>query len=100
MKENLRITLKIADRSYPMNIHPSEEESYRKAAEEINKLVHLFEENYAIKDRQDALAMCSISFASRLMNISINKQNDQQQTQKQIERLHQILDSMLQGIKF
>ena len=52
MDEKLRITLKIADRIYPLTIDPKNEEVYRVASEKINEKVRFFEENYAIKDRQ------------------------------------------------
>ena len=68
MDEKLRITLKIADRIYPLTIDPKNEEVYRVASEKINEKVRFFEENYAIKDRQDALAMCAISFATIVSN--------------------------------
>lgn len=96
MKDKLRITLKIADRTYGLNIETHQEEGYRKAADEINNLLRLYEENYAVKDRQDALAMCAISFASQLMNATINQNNSNLETQKQIEKIHHLLDQILQ----
>ena len=39
MSEKLRITLKIADRVYPLNIDPKQEEADRQAAERINKQI-------------------------------------------------------------
>lgn len=95
MNEELRITLRIADRMYPLNIKKHQEEGYRKAAQEINTLIRLYEDKYAMKDRQDALAMCAISFASRLLNISINEDNTQNEISKKIENIHFLLDEML-----
>lgn len=37
MSEKLRISLKIADRVYPLKIFPEQEEAYRKAAQRINE---------------------------------------------------------------
>ncbi len=42
MSEKLRITLKIADRVYPLKIFPEQEEAYRQAAERINKQITYF----------------------------------------------------------
>ena len=66
MSEKLRITLKIADRVYPLKIDKEQEEAYRQAAERINKQITYFEQNSPVKDRQDSLAMCAISLATPL----------------------------------
>ena len=40
------------------------------AAQAINKKLQEFEENYAVKDKQDLLAMCALQFATESLNHS------------------------------
>ena len=61
MDEKLKIKLSIADRVYPLTIDPKQEEGLRKAAKNIENLAKKFEQNYAVRDKQDVLAMCALS---------------------------------------
>ena len=97
MDEKLRITLKIADRIYPLTIDPKNEEVYRVASEKINEKVRFFEENYAIKDRQHALAMCAISFATIVSNDILQENVKIETTQTKLEKIHYLLDELLQS---
>lgn len=58
-----RIKLTIAGRQYPLTIASEDEELVRKAAKEINDTLKIFEEKYAVSDKQDALAMAVIQYA-------------------------------------
>ena len=73
MEEKLKIRLSIADRVYPLTIDPKHEEGLRKAAKNINLLVKKFEQNYAVRDKQDVLAMCALQFASKIEQTGINE---------------------------
>lgn len=65
MAESLKIKISIADRIYPMTIAPHQEEGLRKAAKKIEAVIKQFEENYAVRDKQDVLAML-LGFSSKL----------------------------------
>ncbi len=65
MDELLKIKVSIADRVYPLTIKRSEEESIRAAAKKIDGILKKYEENYAVRDKQDLLAMCALQIASR-----------------------------------
>ena len=59
MNEKIRIKITIGNRVYPLTIKgEDEEEGIRAAVDKINKLIKKFEENYAVRDKQDVLAMC------------------------------------------
>ena len=73
MEEKLSIKLHIANRIYPMKIERDSEEFIRDAVKKIEGRLKFYEENYAIKDRQDLLAMCLIEYASKFE--SINNKN-------------------------
>lgn len=91
MSEKLKIKLSIADRVYPLTIDPAQEEGLRKAAKNIEQLAKKFEQNYAVRDKQDVLAMCALQFASKF------EQNDIEQTEgtKEAEERLQALDDLV-----
>ncbi|MCB0762370.1 MAG: cell division protein ZapA [Flavobacteriales bacterium] len=62
---DLSIKVSIAGRVYPLTIKREEEESVRKAARLIDESVRLFQQNYAVKDKQDLLAMTALQLATR-----------------------------------
>jgi cell division protein ZapA len=64
MKEN-SIQVKIAGRVYSPNVKKEEEERVRQAAGLINERMDIFEKTYAVKDKQDLLAMCCLQFATQ-----------------------------------
>jgi cell division protein ZapA len=74
MSEKLKIKISIADRVYPLTIEPKQEEGLRKAAKSIEKLLKQFEESYAVRDKQDVLAMCALQFASKVEQQSLDNQ--------------------------
>lgn len=61
----ISIKIVIAGRNYPLTINESEEELVRKAVLEINTNIKKLQENYAVKDMQDLLAMTSLQLATR-----------------------------------
>lgn len=73
MSGKLKIKISIADRVYPLTIEPEQEEGLRKAAKNIEKLIKQFEQSYAVRDKQDVLAMCALQFASQVEQKSIVK---------------------------
>ncbi|RAV30004.1 cell division protein ZapA [Sinomicrobium soli] len=95
MDDKLRIKISIADRVYPLTIDPSQEEGLRKAAKSIEGLVKQFEQNYAVRDKQDVLAMCALQFASQLEQKSIDKERGDDEVVKRLEALNELLHSQL-----
>ena len=73
MGDKLSIKLHIANRIYPMKIERESEEYIRNAVKQIDGRLKFYEENYAIKDKQDLLAMCLIEYASKFE--SVNNKN-------------------------
>ena len=73
MGDKLSIKLHIANRIYPMKIERESEEYIRNAVKQIEGRLKFYEENYAIKAKQDLLAMCLIEYASKFE--SVNNKN-------------------------
>jgi cell division protein ZapA len=67
-----KISLKIvvAGRTYPLNVNEGEQKKILKAAENINKSIKLLQENYAVKDMQDLLAMTALQLATKSTQVN------------------------------
>ena len=71
--DKLSIKLHIANRIYPMKIERKSEEYIRNAVKKIEGRLKFYEDNYAIKDKQDLLAMCLIEYASKFETVNNKK---------------------------
>ncbi len=92
MADKFKIRVTIANRAYPLNINsPNEEEGMRKAAKKINDLVTRFEQDYAVSDKQDVLAMCALQFASALEIKKIDDNDAVDNATKRLNDLHELL---------
>lgn len=61
----LSLKVVVAGRTYPLSVTEKEEKRVLQAAEDINKSIKLLQENYAVKDMQDLLAMTALQLASK-----------------------------------
>mgnify|MGYP003109663676 FL=1 len=95
MSNPLKIKLSIADRVYPLNIPPEQEEGLRKATKKIEAMIKQFENSYAVRDKQDVLAMCALQFATQVEQKQIDNQTDTQQVEEQLKALNQLLQEHL-----
>jgi cell division protein ZapA (FtsZ GTPase activity inhibitor) len=95
MSEKLKIKLSIADRVYPLTIDPAQEEGLRKAANNINQLAKKFEQNYAVRDKQDVLAMCALQFASKIEQRGIEQSQGTQEAEERLKALEDLVSAKL-----
>lgn len=56
----LHIKVNIASRTYPLTVSSDEEEEVRKAAQFINDKLKTLGNSFAVKDKQDLLAMLAL----------------------------------------
>ncbi|EDM43048.1 hypothetical protein SCB49_12524 [unidentified eubacterium SCB49] len=91
MSNPLKIKISIADRVYPLTIDPSQEESLRKAAKKIETMIKRFEKSYAVRDKQDVLAMSALQFAAQVEQKQIDSSSDSQQLEERLKALNQLL---------
>lgn len=61
----LSIKVVVAGRTYPLTVNENEQDKVLKSAEDINKAIKLLQDNYAVKDMQDLLAMTALQLASK-----------------------------------
>ncbi|MGB6153187.1 MAG: cell division protein ZapA [Pricia sp.] len=95
MSEKLKIKLSIADRVYPLTIDPAQEEGLRKAAKNIEQLAKKFEQSYAVRDKQDVLAMCALQFASKIEQRGIDQSEGSQEAMQRLQALDQLVTEKL-----
>ena len=74
MSDLLKIKLTIANRVYPLSVAPEQEASLRASAKKIEATIQQLEKNYAVRDKQDVLAMCSLQYAAQLEKLK-NQEN-------------------------
>src|ERR1700754_483512 len=95
MDEKLKIKISIADRVYPLTVDFSQEEGLRSASKKIDSMIKQFEENYAVRDKQDVLAMCALQFASQLEQKQIDKSTDNVETIDRLSKINDLLEQYL-----
>lgn len=95
MSSPLKIKISIADRVYPLTIDPSQEEGLRKAAKQIETMIKRFEKSYAVRDKQDVLAMSALQFAAQVEQKQIDTSSDSQQLEERLKALDQLLHNQV-----
>ena len=91
MENKLKIKLSIADRVYPLTVDPSQEEGLRSASKKTEAMIKQFEQNYAVRDKQDVLAMCALQFAAQVEQKQVDNAIDGKQTQERLQKLNDLL---------
>jgi cell division protein ZapA len=92
----LKIKVSIAGRVYPLTIKREEEEEIRKAAAKIEAIVKQFESNYAVKDKQDLLAMCALQLSSKVESSEGKTLVDTSDLDRNIDAIEADITAMLQ----
>jgi len=93
--DELKITVVIADRSYRLTIERNEEEGVRKAANEINKKVKQYSENYAFNDKQDLLAMVALEKTTAVFQKNEILTEHEQESMKELNEIEILLEKDL-----
>ena len=95
MSEKLKIKISIADRVYPLTVEPSQEEGLRSASKKIDAMIKQFEQSYAVRDKQDVLAMCALQFAAQVEQKQISKSQDNETNITRLQNLDEKLSELL-----
>ena len=95
MAEALKIKLTIADRLYPLTIQAEQEEGLRKAAKRIEEMIKRFEQSYAVRDKQDVLAMCALQFATQVEQKELDANKDLVDIEHRLQALDQTVLEVL-----
>lgn len=86
-----RITINIAGRVYPLNVPAAEEETLRRVGKQIENMIKDFEQNFDVRDKQDALAMCALKLGTNAEVVALNYDKTLHAAN---ERLSQITQSL------
>ncbi|GAA5090571.1 cell division protein ZapA [Chryseobacterium ginsengisoli] len=87
-----RITINIAGRVYPLNVPAAEEETLRKVGKQIESMIKDFEQNFDVRDKQDALAMCALKLGTNAEVVSMNYDKTINSTNERLTQINQSLN--------
>lgn len=89
-----RITINIAGRVYPLNVPAAEEETLRKVGKQIENMIKDFEQNFDVRDKQDALAMCALKLGTNAEVVSLNYEKNINSTNDRLAQINQSLNEI------
>ncbi len=89
-----RITITIAGRSYPLNVPSAEEETLRIVGKQIEAMIKDFEQNFDVRDKQDALAMCCLKLGTNAQVAQINNDNNIKDSTERLKNINQFLEEL------
>jgi cell division protein ZapA len=93
--EELSISLSIANRPYPLRIHPGDEEIVRRAARAINELMKEYADIYAFNDHQDLLAMVALHFTTAAIHAEQKLHASETLISEKLSEMDEVLTSKL-----
>ena len=85
--EKFNIQLRIANKTYPITVNRSTEETYRKAAKLIQQRIDRYTASFFAEDKQDYYAMVMLDLAIAL----VTEQNIEDRLQTMVDKLDQTL---------
>ena len=83
------IRINIAGRYYALYIAPEQEEVVRRIGKNIEMTIKEMENNYATKDKQDALAMTALRL---MINAEFNLQKKDRELKEADEKLKEVIN--------
>lgn len=88
----ISIKITIADRIYPLKVKVEEEEIVRRAAKLINERIKEYQDNYAVRDKQDLLSMAVLHYATTVLKTETKIHNQDTTVAEQVEALDGLLN--------
>ncbi|MFD2160925.1 cell division protein ZapA [Paradesertivirga mongoliensis] len=89
----ISIKINIADRVYPLRVNMEEEEVIRRAAKIINDRIKEYQDNYAVRDKQDLLSMCVLHYATATLKAEKKRVDEDTEVADKVYQLDQMLDN-------
>jgi cell division protein ZapA (FtsZ GTPase activity inhibitor) len=86
----LSLKIVVAGRTYPLTVNEGEDTKIIKAADDINRAIKMLQENYAVKDMQDLLAMTALQLAT--------KNSGTQTSTSELEQVENKLENLLKNL--
>lgn len=94
MNQPLSIKVTIAGRIYPMTVDADEEEKVRDAARRVDANLKELQENFAVKDKQDLLAMTALQMAIKVRDSDAHAQTQSAEL-TELDAIEKLLDEMM-----
>ena len=94
MENKIKIKVKIADRIYPLTIRPEQEESIRLSVKKIDQMIKQLEQSYAVRDKQDVLAMCALQLALQLRQEGKKSSENTDEIEKKLRNIDEMLSTL------
>lgn len=95
-----KVSLKVvvAGRTYPLTVQETEVEKVQRAADDINKAIKQLQENFAVRDMQDLLAMTALQLSTKSGRAGAGSTNapapDYSEVTAELKRLAEDLDAL------
>ena len=89
-----RITINIAGRNYPLNVPAAEEETLRKVGKSIEAMIKDFEQNFDVRDKQDAIAMCALELGTNAEVAQLSNEKNINASNERLVRINQMLEEL------
>ena len=93
------VEVKIAGRNYPVTIKESDEQNVLAAARLINKQVAEFESSFAVKDKQDLLAMSALQIIAGQISTHTEFEKEQNVVAQNVIEIESFVSSYLKKVK-
>ena len=90
-----KIKLNIGNRVYPLSVDTNQEEILRKAAKQINQMINDYESKYAVRDKQDSLAMCALQILSQSKTFSNDDDKEIFEIGEKLNKIKELIDSRI-----
>lgn len=95
-----KVSLKVvvAGRTYPLTVHEAEVEKVQRAADDINKAIKQLQENFAVRDMQDLLAMTALQLSTKSGSKAVSSPSagaDFSETTASLKALADDLDALI-----
>jgi cell division protein ZapA len=94
MTEKIKIKLNVAGRVYPLTVNSDREVVLQRAAGKVQEVIKSLEQNYAVSDKQDVLAMSLLQFATRLEDLKYDSRQYEESLEK-IKSMSTIIETEL-----
>ena len=89
-----KIKITIGDRVYPLSVTEGQEAFLRNSAKQIDQMMKHYEQNYAVQDKQDVLAMCELQLALQLRQ----EETKSSESSDEIDKKLRTIDTLLSKI--
>jgi len=90
-----KIKITIADRVYPLSVTEGQEAFLRNSAKQIEQMMEHYEQNYAVQDKQDVLAMCALQLALQLRQKESKTIENSEEIEKKLRTIDNLLSEMM-----